>query len=121
MKASSSKFCPRCGEYWFPLADYFPRAFHTPKCRRCDVPVEPTGLALVEPAFFAPLILGSFFAMTPYSSNSACESLVAVSIGLLWLLPIIQGVRQKVARKRFQRLLGQQSPCRTGTPPTPEG
>jgi hypothetical protein len=105
MKSRSSKFCPKCGEYWYPLADYVPKPFHAPLCLRCNVSVEPTGFSLLLVAFFAPLVFGLAFSMCLYGDPGP---FFIMGVYLLWFLPIIQWTRQIRARRRFKKLQDEQ-------------
>lgn len=119
MKTRSSKFCPKCGEYWFPLADYVPKPFHAPVCRRCNVPVEPTGFTLALMALCFPIIIAFIFAMWPQGDQG--QIFGTMGFLLLWTLPFVQWARQIRARRRFRKHQGEQCVPPNTLPPSAQG
>jgi hypothetical protein len=104
MKSFSLKFCPKCGEYWFPLADYVSRPFKSPPCRKCNVPVEPTGLALMLTATLTILSVGFWFGLM--SSSPEGDMVGGIAFYLIMFLAIVQWVRQAKARRKSRKQCG---------------
>lgn len=104
----ATKFCPRCGANWAPLADYVAKPFRPGTCIKCRVSVEPTWLSMLIVATLVIVGIGSCTAFCYRPPSVVADAIGCVASWLLLLLPFVQGGRQFWARRRFKK---------TGEPP----
>jgi len=95
-KTRSLRFCPKCGKYCFTLAG----SFTVPKCLKCRVRSEPTGLAMM---LIACIVTGFIFWGLSQDFNridkDTASLLLNLLLGFIWFFPIAQWYRQYSAKK----------------------
>jgi uncharacterized membrane protein YfcA len=91
------RYCPVCGEYWNPLADEMAKGVRSPRCRRCAVRVEFTGLFVVLFGMLVCAILGWIDGTVGRIPPSG----VALVFGAFLVLACLRWTRQyRAARKK---------------------